>query len=346
LLVGSVPIVLALLVGPQGGLTLAHKIESLVLMAWLLGVIFLFTTTLTFNSGSGHWEGARPLTIVEAVYLLSQILTTVGYGDITPAQPVAQVLVAFNVILALCLYGSLIMETVDLAGERIRQHFEKEALVGTPRDRAKEKANVQLKEWTNSRTLTVDFSGLKQSSIAFGVCVVIGVMFWHFFPGEEKTWLQAVYMSVITLSTVGFGAFTATTPGGMVFGAFWMLFGVAALGATISSWVEVMCQTKAMERENPDNEKLKFYQHVSKCSHRVKAWEGTDKDMMGMDKYGFLKFGLLLQNKATEEEIRCVEERFAYLSPDADGNISLEQLLQGGEAPPGYASARVSGDAK
>jgi len=340
-LVGSVPVVLALLVGPKGGLTLAHKIESLVLMVWLLGVIVLFTTMLTFNSGAGHWEGARPLTIVEAVYLLSQILTTVGYGDITPAQPVAQVMVAFNVILALCLYGSLIMETVDLAGERIKQlYFEKkhEKEEGqTDSARASVIANTQLKEWTDKRTLTVDLSGLRQYSVAFGVCVLIGVLFWHYYPGEERTWLQAIYMSVITLSTVGFGAFTATTPGGMVFGAFWMLFGVAALGALISSFVDVMFQTKAMERENPDLDKLKFYKYVSACSHRLQGCEGADREAMAMDRYEFLKFGLLLQNKASEEDIRCIEERFAYLSPDKEGHLSLEQLLQGGEAPPGYA---------
>merc|ERR1712190_391482 len=38
------------------------------------------TNIVEFNSA--HWTGSRPLTTVEAVYLLSQILTTVGYGDI------------------------------------------------------------------------------------------------------------------------------------------------------------------------------------------------------------------------------------------------------------------------
>jgi len=346
-LVASVPVVLVILVGPKGGLTKAHKIESGVLMAWLLGVIFMFTQFLTFNSGSGHWEGARPLTIVEAVYLLSQILTTVGYGDITPAQPVAQVLVAFNVILALCLYGSLIMETVDLAGQRLAQALEGEpSSTGeggpTPRSKAKEFANTRLTKWSNTRTLTVDFTSMRQSGLAFLVFVTIGVLFWHYFPGEEKTWLQAVYMSVITLSTVGFGAFTATTPGGMVFGAFWMLFGVAALGAFISAFVEVMFQTKAMERESPDHAKLKFFDYVEECSHRVQALAGSHEDDMGMDQYEFLKFGLLLTNKATEEEIKNIEARFAHLSPDAAGNISIEQLLQGGEAPPTYAKQQLA----
>lgn len=50
------------------------------------------------------------------MYLLSQILTTVGYGDITPAFPRGQVWVGFNVILALCLYGSIICEAQPSRG--------------------------------------------------------------------------------------------------------------------------------------------------------------------------------------------------------------------------------------
>merc|ERR1719343_678881 len=113
-------------------------------------------------------------------------------------------------------------------------------------------------------TSQVDYSTLLKSAAAFSVMVFIGALFWHYYPGEEKTWLQAVYMCVITLSTVGFGAFTATTPGGMVFGAFWMLFGVAALAGVIGSYVEIMVHVKARERNDPDKAKLAFFRHVKR----------------------------------------------------------------------------------
>merc|ERR1719221_1792560 len=61
------------------------------------------------------------------------------------------------------------------------------------------------------------------STFNFLVLVALGVLFYHLYPGEEKTVFNAVYMSVITLSTVGFGVVTPQTEAGKVFGAFWML---------------------------------------------------------------------------------------------------------------------------
>merc|ERR1719420_1310827 len=86
------------------------------------------------------------------------------------------------------------------------------------------------------------------SGLTLTLFVVGGGLFWHFFPGEGKTWLQAIYMSIITLSTVGFGAFTATTEGGKVFGAFWMIFGVAALVSFVSTFTELMLKVKEREK--------------------------------------------------------------------------------------------------
>merc|ERR1712032_237470 len=73
------------------------------------------------------------------------------------------------------------------------------------------------------------------SSTVFCCFLVGGAAFFVLYPGEEKTLAQAVYMSLITLSTVGFGAFTPSTHAGMVIGAFWMLFGTASLVAVVTS---------------------------------------------------------------------------------------------------------------
>merc|ERR1711971_1111540 len=44
--------------------------------------------------------------------------------------------------------------------------------------------------------------------------------------GYVKTFLEAFYMSVITVTTVGFGDFTPVTKLGRVIGALWMIMGV------------------------------------------------------------------------------------------------------------------------
>lgn len=345
-LIGSVPFLLLVLAGPGNKLTKAHFIESGCLIVWLVTVLILFTNFLSFNSGSGHWDGARPLTIVEAVYVLAQILTTVGYGDITPAYPVAQVWVAINVILALCLYGSIVMEVADMVTQKMQKALAE--IMGTSTDEEDEEvhaarmaeAEKPLKDWTVPKTVQVNYSNLQKSAAAFAAMVFIGILFWHYYPGEEKTWLQAVYFCVITLSTVGFGAITATTPGGMVFGAFWMLFGVAALAGVIGSFVQVMIQVKANQREDADRAKLAFYRHVRHC-----AKPKVELDDHCMDSYDFLKFGVLLDELATPEEIQHIEARFVALCSVPDGTISSTELVAA-EAPAGYDFDVKCGGAK
>merc|ERR1719281_1436575 len=87
----------------------------------------------------------------------------------------------------------------------------------------------------------------------FAVFCAIGTCFFHFYPGEGKTIGQGIYMSIMTLTTVGFGAFTPVTQGGMVFGAFWMLFGVAALGGAVASFTAwTVALKKQDDEELPD----------------------------------------------------------------------------------------------
>jgi len=65
---------------------------------------------------------------------------------------------------------------------------------------------------------------------------------------EGKTYLQALYMSVVTLTTVGFGDQTPTTHGGIWFAIPWMLFGVAAFANLVAKFA--FCREDRERMEN------------------------------------------------------------------------------------------------
>lgn len=293
LMLASSPFLLAALAEEQ--LTRAHLLESVALITWLGGITYLFTNVLKFQSA--HWTGTRPLTLVEAVYLLSQILTTVGYGDITPAFPRGQVWVGINVIVALCLYGSMISEVVGIVSARI-------AKIQAKAEEERHEEHGPLKEWVPK----VDKSAFVESVVFFFSLATVGVMFWHFYPGEEKTWLQAVYMSIITLSTVGFGAFTAATEGGKVFGAFWMLFGVSALGALVTSFIEYMLAVKSAG----------LAQQVDHHHHFQTTLDACTSKSRDLDKLQFLKLSLMLTKNLDEDDFKAIDTRFRFLCSKED----------------------------
>jgi len=283
-------------------------------MMWvILGIgVYLFNQQLLFNSV--HFETQRSLTIVECVYLMSQIITTVGYGDITPANATGQIFVAIYVIFALLIIANVVSEVVDqVSGHAAEYAKELEQVTGqlvatSPGEQQKETAP----KWVNKEPPPLPWSQFLKSLGAYGFFCVIGVLFFVNYPGENKTVLQGLYMSVITLSTVGFGAVTPVTEGGKVFGAFWMLFGSAALVGVVGSFSSLCVQSKQREEWDPGAE----------------AQEKRDALMSfpeELDGYEFLKFGLSVQQKTLSNvEFSTLEKAFRHLGPAADGTISKE----------------------
>lgn len=342
-LIASVPLLLAS--NTKESLTKIHYVESVALLLWLGGAIWLFTSVIMFSSV--HFELTRCLTIVEAVYLLAQVITTVGYGDITPAYPRGQVCLAFYVLAALLLYGGLMMELSQVLVERAEEsaaYFQERASTlghevaghlkavtgsssATDADElqqasaAAEAASADGPKETPKGTLfkrqhAISYKPLMKSATLFTMIAGIGVLFWHYYPGEGKTWLEAIYMSIITLSTVGFGALTATTEAGKVFGAFWMIFGVTAMGSVIGCAVELVLGHKLMERSKTKEAQERYHQLVKGCSAKE-----------GMSRYDFLKCELLYSNLLSEEALGEIEEKFDSLNPTATGLLSARKIL-------------------
>jgi len=296
-----------------------------------LGGIYLFTQIILFQSI--HFKQIRSLTIVEAVYFLSQILTTVGYGDITPAKPRGQVFVGLYVLFSLFVIATVLSETSVLIAQSTKKYMDQ-----------MEKAIAQLKSITNQSPAemqdpesargvanaaavfkasppTLHYDKIIQSFTMYFALVWVGVAFFTLFPGEGKTLFQAIYMSIITLSTVGFGAFTPVTETGLVFSAFWMLFGSMSLISVVGSFTQLHEQIKIRERWDPKNiedEKQAFLNALP-----------AEPDKLDVLKHYILQKGFL-----SHSEMDAIDNFCKKLNPDRTGAIqktSLEKIWsQGG----------------
>ena len=100
------------------------------------------------------------------------------------------------------------------------------------------------------------FRGLAQAMIAVwrdpetkalpvvaGVLIVTGTIFyWRF---EDWTIIQSLYFCVVTLTTVGFGDLSPTTPGTQLFTIFYILTGLGILVALLASVAEHYVEQKS-----------------------------------------------------------------------------------------------------
>mmetsp|Transcript_6483 Transcript_6483/g.12030 ORF Transcript_6483/g.12030 Transcript_6483/m.12030 type:complete len:429 (-) Transcript_6483:42-1328(-) len=238
-----------------------------------LGGIWLFTNILLFQSS--HFEGHRSLTLVECVYVMAQVLTTVGYGDITPARPRAQVFVAMYVLFNLLLIAKTVSEVAGTAAEQLWRIQEASIvtaassvrrIVSSPRRKMPKMGTLEfdtmeLTSILKNKVPPLPWKAVQQKFTNWLFFVCLGIVFYANYPGEVLTAWQSVYYSIITLSTVGFGAVTPVTAGGKVFGAFWMLFGSFSLLGLVGAFTEMMCVLRSHEKwriqkENVDEDEL------------------------------------------------------------------------------------------
>jgi len=281
-LIGSLPAILA---WSYKYVTRTQIFESLVLYSWLLGGLYLFTEVLVFQSP--HFSETRSLSTEEAVYLFAQILTTIGYGDITPARPRGQLCLGLFVVFSVLLIAHTVQELFEFFQTVIERRL------GIADD--DDETDLDLEDdTTEEQKVKAAFEPVIYSSMMFCFFVAVGAAFFVYYPGEGKTPSQGVYMALITLSTVGFGAFTPNTHAGMVFSAFWMVFGSASLvsvatargafSVALKHYELRMIEQRTWEEasvESPSPTRRSLSSRVSSTRlAESKAWQKHERKMM------------------------------------------------------------------
>jgi len=308
LMLASLPFILPFMT--QKSPTITQKGVGAAMLVVLFGGLFLFTNIILFQSV--HFKTIRPLTIVECIYFMTQVITTVGYGDITPAKPRGQVFVGFYVLGALTVIAMLISEITNHIVLMAEAYKERRFAANNP-------------DWKDSRVRDLrslikpekpSFMPLLTSLAIFAFIDVCWIVFFSTYPGEGKTVFQALYMSVITLSTVGLGFFTPVTEAGMIFGAFVMIIGTASLVSVIGNFTDLMVKFNEYERfkEEVQEEAMALLKTVVHNGDEVTELQ-------------FLKFALLQINSVSKESMVHIEQAFGKMEP-AKGMVSLNKVKE------------------
>jgi len=286
--------------------TNTHKALGGTMLVVLFGGFWLFTNIILFQSG--HFKRIRPLTNVECIYFMAQVITTVGYGDVTPAKPRGQVFVGVYVLGALFIIAMLVSEMTTVIVSKAQSHMQtlRDHDPSTPRS----ERDPSLREYIFQPRPSA--KPLLISLAIFAVIDIAWIMFFTLHPGEGKTLFQAIYMSVITLSTVGFGFFTPVTEVGMIFGAFMMFFGAGALGAVISNFTALMVQLNQWERVHKETGK-------TAVAALLKTQLNGANEVTELQ---FMRFLLLQCSAVSERDLNRISKLFRSLDPEK-GKVAL-----------------------
>uniref|UniRef100_A0A8C2B9S0 Potassium two pore domain channel subfamily K member 4 n=1 Tax=Cyprinus carpio TaxID=7962 RepID=A0A8C2B9S0_CYPCA len=131
--------------------------------------------------------------LASAFFFCGTIVTTIGYGNISPKTTWGQLFCICYTLVGIPLFGFLLAAAGDHLGTSLRN--------------AIAKVEALLWKWKVSPTIVRVITAVL--SILLGCVLFIFVPILVFQRVEEWTWLQSAYFVVITLTTVGFGDYVA-----------------------------------------------------------------------------------------------------------------------------------------
>jgi hypothetical protein len=196
------------------------------LLWFVLGLVF-FTQFLVFTKEQRH------LTIVEAVYLTAQVTTTIGYGELTPWTNAGKCFMIFYCVTGVVMIGSLLQELAYSYLDSL----------------ASQRKNP-------SSSVFWRFSRRHVDGLLVVLCLAIGTAFFSWLPGEQKTVLEAFYFSVVSLLTIGFGAYHPVTQVGKLFGSLWMIIGVVCVGRALLTLTDDLFHHRAQMKSRISVKKM------------------------------------------------------------------------------------------
>ncbi|XP_042494752.1 two-pore potassium channel 3-like [Macadamia integrifolia] len=284
---------------------------SIVRQGFILLVIYISLGVLIYSFNRKNFTATETHPIVDALYFCVVTMCTIGYGDITPNSTSTKlfsimfVLVGFGFIdilltgmvsYVLDLQESLLLSTVKGRGE----HDARSYLVDVKKGRMRIRMKVAL---------------------ALGVvilCIGIGTGVMHFV--ENLGLLDSFYLSVMSVTTVGYGDQAFNSLPGRLFASIWLLVSTLAVARAFLYLAEARI----------DKRHRMMAKWVLRQDMTVSQFLAADIDNNGfVSKSEYVIYKLKEMGKVAEKDILQICNQFDRLDTGNCGKITLADLMQG-----------------
>lgn len=316
------------------------------LPAWLVSILWVGGGVLA----ACYIEGWNPET---ALYVIVQVVTTIGYGDISVTGDKMKFWVSLYVVGTLILVATYVGEVLDSLLNAQTAFLKKRVSVSKKQAASTAPASSSEGEETfvdELADLAVDAAeaslSIMPAFVIFALFVISGTLFYGLMEacscsygvtaiegcvelpiekcfetgGATNSWVEAFYMSIITLTTVGFGDHSPKSRFGRMFGCFWMLCGVAATANLMGNVGKALLEHKRQRK------------HLTTVSHSLFAQIDASHDGR-LSKNEFRHFALLKFGLVSHADIREIDELFASMDTDKTGSLSFEEISQACDHP-------------
>lgn len=267
-----------------------------------------------------HWD------LVTSSYVIMQVITTVGYGDLTVSDPMHWFM-TFFVLFGIVIVANIVTDLINefmlrrMDGVRAELRAVETSMVG--RGEVASGTYKGINQLIAATTIlaafilmgAIFFSTKEGCSCGFGNEAIVGCTADNCAEkGMSKNFAASVYMAVVTLTTVGFGDFTPVSWVGRLVAIPWMLMGVLACANFVSAFSDWR-HSWDQKRTGDTHE---FSQQVFKA---------IDKDNNNtLCKAEFALWMLMRKGMVTLDSLEDFDRTFAAVDKSGSGKIDHDTL--------------------
>eukprot|EP01040_Poterioochromonas_malhamensis_P011121 gene11121-12118_t len=264
-------------------------------IAWITKVSRFF---LYYLIGVLTYQNLEKWSFQDCVYFLTQTITTVGYGNITPSTKSGQIFTIFYLYLGILLAFSIINEVTRFFVLYLRSNYKRPKKLNKFQVFVRHSINVGM--WIVILFLIPLFGALVFKSLE-----------------NDWSWEDALYFSVITSTSVGYGDRNVTNPAAVWFNCFFIVFAVSTTALALD-------KISSFKRHLKKAELWQILEDIQPSKALIDAINPkSDK----ASRAEYILHMLQLEGKLDfEEDITRWDDKFDEFDIDHDGFLSLQDV--------------------
>ncbi|CAN8274692.1 unnamed protein product [Cochlearia groenlandica] len=289
--------------------------RSVVKQAFALLVVYLSLGVFIYWLNRDHYVVNQTHPVVDGLYFCIVTMCTIGYGDITPNSVVTKL---FSIMFVLVGFGfidillsGMVSYVLDLQESYMLDSAKRSSRDETDRSKGRRSYIIDVKKGRMRIRLKV---GLALCVVV--MCIAVGVGIMHFV--ENIGWLDSFYLSVMSVTTVGYGDRAFKTLRGRLFAAIWLLVSTLAVARAFLYLAEAR-----VDKRNRERAKKVLCETMS-----VSQFFAADIDNNGcVSKAEYVIYKLKEMGKIIDKDITPISKQFDKLDRCSNGKITLVDLL-------------------
>lgn len=285
--------------------------QSIVGQGFILLVLYLSLGVVIYWFNRDNFSANETHPVVDALYFCIVTMCTIGYGDITPTTTTTKL---FSILFVLVGFGFIDILLTGMVSYVL--DLQESYLLRTVKSKGeKDTARSYIVDVKKGRMRIRMKVGLALGVVV--LCIGVGVCVMHFV--ERLGWLDSFYLSVMSVTTVGYGdrAFTSMT--GRIFASIWLLFSTLAVARAFLYLAEARV----------DKRHRKMAKWILGQDMTISEFLAADIDNNGfVSKSEYVIYKLKEMGKVSEKDIMQICNKFDRLDTGNCGKITLADLME------------------